>query len=136
MPGLGFRLFGWGRLPAELRTAMEIEGMRVCIEGARAWVTLRDFRGKRRYASRRKRTATAGVAVSERRLAVVLGRRLLINVPLTDPRLEHFELSTSGERFTLAFDAGTVSDVATGRVEVAVRTPQAAEILHWIEAGR
>jgi hypothetical protein len=136
MPGIGYHLFGWGRLPTELRTAMQIEGMRICIEGARARVTLRSFRGLRRFASWRRRTATAGLAVSAQRLAVILGRRLFVHAPLDDPRLGHIEFGAAGGRFRLAFDAGEVSEIATGRVEVEIRTPQAAEALRWIEAGR
>ncbi len=125
--GIFSRIFFSGKLPEPLRAELEAEGIVLLEEDLRGTITYRNYRAPgRRYGLRKARIAGA-IAVTRQRVVAwgMNGRQ--IDVPLGYPGVR---VARDGEeKVEFAFDATHVHADRAGRVEVRLRTPNAARIV-------
>jgi hypothetical protein len=133
--GLLRRLFlGSGRFPEDVRTTLVAEGPSVLEEGLAGSITYRHYRAPGTRSNWRKVGITGAIAVTDRRLVVWGGRDKQIDIPLGDERFAQLEISLDPpDRVLFACDAETFSDSRSGRVEIRLRCPRAAQVVEQLE---
>ncbi|MDQ7911018.1 hypothetical protein RB614_41675 [Phytohabitans sp. ZYX-F-186] len=120
-------LLGSGRLPDRIRAELAASDVVLIEEGLTGSVTYRRYRAPGEYSSWRKEAVAGSVAVGANRLVVWAGRFKHIDVPLDHPVRATIEIRADRpDRVCFAYDAGTTNPSRSGRVEVRLRTPQAA----------
>jgi hypothetical protein len=125
-----YRLFGIGKLPAELTDALESEGIILLDEGIRGTVTYRNFRAPGRYSNWKRQWFSAAIILTKERLLAFRLRSKIINVPLTDERFRQLRVSLEDEdTLLIAFDASLFQADASGTIEYRFRTPHAKTFL-------
>jgi len=135
--GLLRHLFlGDGRLPADYRGQLSAEGFLLVEEDLGGTLTYRNYRAPGRRANLDKLAISGAIAVTRQRVVIWLsgGRPGLggkhMDVPLDDPRLRGIEVTADGtEKVRLAYDPHQFNPDTSGRVEVRLKTPKAAEIV-------
>ena len=126
------RWFGFGRLAADVRSALDAEGLLLLDEGVAASVTRINYRDNRGWrCSWNRRSLTATVAVTRTRLAALNHRgNYFINVPREDPRLARMRIEAEREDLLLiAFDVTLFHPDWQGLMECRFRTPLAGRIV-------
>jgi hypothetical protein len=130
---LFYRLFGIGKMPWELRSKLQLEGLTLFDEGIKASVTYLDFHRPGKYANWRRQWFSACIALTNERLLALQYGSPIINVPLADERLQRMEFSVEGsDTLLVRFDVGLFHDNWSGAIEYRFRTPQAADMIKWI----
>mgnify|MGYP001286667777 CR=1 FL=1 len=120
------RLFNLGRIPANIRSALEAEEILVEDENIRGWVIFKDFRAPgKRFKHRVEGLAGFIVVTRKRVLAQAFGRRI-INVLFEHPKcsLLHVEVPEPG-RIEFSFEAADFHEDRSGRVLVGFKTQHA-----------
>jgi hypothetical protein len=121
-------------LNAGLRSELYAEGIEVLDDAASATIIYRHYRAPgRRYGYRSTRTGVA-LALTDRRLLVQSRGGSVINVPWQQARSGGLMTTLDGDRLLVAFEAAAFSANQSGRVEVRVRSPQAATAAAIAEA--
>jgi hypothetical protein len=130
MNPLGRMLLGSGRLPDALRAELPASGDVLLLEeGLRGSITYRHYRAPGRRSSWAKEAIAGAIAVTAGRVVVWAGRGKQVDVPRPSPYLAALEVTVEGQdRLCVAFDAGRFNADRAGRVEIRLRTPQAAPI--------
>lgn len=125
-----YRFFGIGKLPANLVTEFQAEGLVLMDEGIRGNVTYINFRGGGRISNWKRQWFGGVIALTEKRLVAYRLRHPIIDVALDDPRLKQMEFSIEeAETFLAAFDANLFQPDWSGRIEYRFRTPIARQLL-------
>lgn len=120
-------LLGSGQLPAELRSAVVAEEPLVLEEGLFGSVTYRHFPSPGE--NWRKDAVSGAVAVTGRRLVVWADQFKHIDVPHDDPLRAGIVVAAERPgRICFAYDVVTANRSRPGRVEVRLRTAQAAHV--------
>ena len=127
-----YRLFGLGKIPKLLNDTLRIEGIVVSDEGIPGSVTYRDFRAPGKYFSWKKQAFVGSVVVTNVRLVALMYSNFAVNVPFTDERIRHLQISVEGDRLLIAFDPKLFHDNWSGTIEYRFRTPHAADMIKWI----
>jgi hypothetical protein len=126
-------LAGSGQFPAELRTALEAEGIMALDEGLRGSITYRKYRAPGRYSSFRKEATSGAVAVTGQRLVVWAGHGKHIDVPLVHPSRALIEVGLDApDRIHFRYDAATFSQSRSGTVEIRLRTERAGHLVELL----
>ncbi|ONH27170.1 hypothetical protein [Pseudofrankia asymbiotica] len=129
MNPVGRMLFGAGELPADLRAALEAEGLALLEEGLTGSITYRNYRAPGQRSSWRKEAVSGAIAVSGRRLVVWAGRGKHIDIPRAGAYLTAIDIGVEPpDRVRFAYDAGKFNPARSGTVEVRLRTPRAADV--------
>jgi hypothetical protein len=127
---LFYRLFGIGKMPWELRSKLQLEGLTLFDEGIKASVTYLNFHRPGSYASWRRQWFSACIALTTQRILALRYGSPIINVPLADERLPRMQFSVEGsETLLVRFDAGLFHNDWSGTIEYRLRTDQAAAFL-------
>lgn len=130
---LFYRLFGIGKMPWELRSKLQLEGLTLLDEGIKASVTYLDFHRPGSYANWRRQWFSACIALTTQRILALRYGSPIINVPLADERLQRMQFSVEGsETLLVCFDAGLFHDDWSGTIEYRFRTGHALDMLKWI----
>jgi hypothetical protein len=126
-----------GRFPEELRAALEAEGADVLADGLRGTVTFRHYRAPGRRSNWRKVGMRGGVAVTRRRVVVTGAAGEGVDLAREDPRLAQIEVTAEEpDRLLVAYDASVLAARRAGRVEIRLRTPEAARIAALLTSSR
>src|ERR1041385_8057364 len=128
-----YRLFGLGRIPKLLNDTLRIEGIVVSDEGIPGSITYRNFRAPGKRFSWKKQGLVGSVIVTNVRLVALMYGSFAVNVPFTDERIRQLQISVEGDRLLISFDAKLFHDNWSGTIEYRFRTPQAAEMIKWIQ---
>lgn len=130
-----YRLFGLGRVPAEVLAPLQVEGLVLHDEGIRGTVTYRNFRAPGRYSNWKRQWFSSTLALTEKRLWALRLRSEIINVPLDDPRLKEMEFTfEEPETLCIGFDAALFQPDWSGRIEYRFRTPISKELYSLLSA--
>jgi hypothetical protein len=125
-----YRFLGLGKMPWEVRSKLQLEGLNLFDEGIKASVTYLNFHRPGRYANWRRQWFSACIALTNERLFALRYGKPIINVPLADERLQKMQFSLEGlETLLVRFDAGLFHDDWSGTIEYRLRTDQAAAFL-------
>jgi len=135
--GLLHRTFlGDGRIPADFRAQLAAEQFLLVEEDLGGSLTFRNYRAPGRRSSLEKFAIAGAIAITRQRVVVwisggkpgVKGKHM--DVPLTDPRIRGIEVTTDGpDKVCIAYDPHQFRPDTSGRVEVRLKTPRAAEIV-------
>lgn len=127
---LSYRLFGFGKIPEQLLTRLQSEGLLLLDEGIRGSVTYRDFRAPGKYFGWKRQWYTSSIALTQTRLMALRHSAAIINVPFTDERIRGLRLTREGEDTLLVgFDAALFHDGWSGTIEYRFRTAQAQVLI-------
>jgi hypothetical protein len=122
-------LLGSGRLPAELGAALALEDLVLLAEELSGSITVRGHRTSLRQSLWRREPISGAIAVTARRLVVWAGRSKHIDVPLTHPLRAAIEVAVDRpDCVRFAYDAAAFDASRSGRVELRLRTAQAARV--------
>jgi hypothetical protein len=128
-------LLGSGRLPAELGAALALEELLLLDEGLSGSITFRGYRSSLRRSLWRREPISGSIAVTARRLVVWAGRSKHIDVPLTHPLRAAIAVAVERPgRVCFAYDAAAFDASRSGRVELRLRTAQAARVAELLTA--
>lgn len=122
------RLWGLGSIPAELRGALQAEGIELLEESCWGSVTFRNYRAPRRYSSWRRKGVLAALALTPRRLVIAASRELLLDLPYASPAFASLRVAHEPGQLTVEFAAADLYADRRGEVAIRLSTPRAAEI--------
>jgi hypothetical protein len=129
-------LLGDGRLPDDLRAQLSAEHLVLIEEGLSGSITYRGFRGPGRRSSFEKTAFAGAIAISSLRVVVWISRGKPmdagkhLDVPFADDRMRGLEVvAERPDRVCIAYDPAAFNPQTSGRVELRLRTPKAAEIV-------
>ena len=121
-----YRLFGVGKIPAQLRAALQSEIIVLLDEGISGSVTYLDFRAPGKRFNWRRQWFTGAIALTETRLVALQYSSLIVNVPVTDERMQRMRFSAEDDTTLLAaFDPGLFHNDWSGTIEYRFHTSQA-----------
>jgi hypothetical protein len=129
-----YRLFGVGKIPRQLSSTLQAEGIVLLDEGIAASVTYLDFRAPGKYSNWRRSWFTGAIALTQVRLVALQYSNMAINVPVTDERIRSLRFSVE-EPATLvvAFDPALFHPDWSGTMEYRFRTSQAQAFLESLK---
>jgi len=122
---------GSGRLPEDLRTSLDAEGVLLLEEGLPGTITYINYRAPRQYSSWRKVAFTGAIAITGRRFVVAASRGgRPIDVPLAHERRDAVTVSADGpDKVKFSVDPSAFDPRKSGTVEVRLRTPRAPQVV-------
>jgi hypothetical protein len=121
-----YKLFRVGSIPARLNVQLDSEGVLLQEEGISGSTTYRNFHRPGAYSGWRRVWYSASLTITQSRVVGLAASRLIINVPLTDTRLQRLNISVEdGDVLLIAFDASLFHSDWSGTIEYRFRTPQA-----------
>ena len=127
------RLFGLGKIPKRFLPDLEQEGIVLLDEGISGSVTFRNFRAPGRRHSWRRNWFTGSLVLTGRRFAAFAFFKPIINVPLSDDRLNELRCSLKGEAtLCVHFDPSAFHEGWSGSMECRLSTPQARLFLEQL----
>lgn len=132
-----YRLFGVGKVPAQLGAELRSEVIVLLEEGISGSVTYLDFRAPGRRSSWRRQWFTGAIALTQTRLVALQYSNFAINVPVTDERIRQMRFSKEADDTLLvAFDPALFHNDWSGTIEYRFRTSQAQAFLEKLSSGR
>jgi hypothetical protein len=121
-----YRLFGLGKIPAQLMTALQSEGILALDEGIKGSVTYRDFRAPGKYSAWRRQWFTGSIILTKVRLVSLQSLSQAIDVPVADERIRSLQISVEKEgTLLIAFDPALFHPDWSGTIEYRFRTTEA-----------
>jgi hypothetical protein len=131
---LGPLLLGSGHLGEDVRSQLDVEGVLLLAEGLPGSIALH-HRANGRRAGVAFRATNGAIAITRQRLVVWSEGRTQIDLPLRDRRLQAIEVATDrDDRVLFAFELERLQADRSGRIEIRLRTTQAAQIVALVEA--
>lgn len=129
-----YRLFGIGKIPGSVASALSSEGVILADEGFKGTVTYLNFRAPHRYSNWRRQWCTASIAMTNVRLAAFQYAKPLIDVPFSDSRFRGLNFTVEDDGALLvAFDASLFHDDWSGNLEYRFFTPAAREFFERLK---
>jgi hypothetical protein len=118
-----YRLFRIGRLPRDERRRLESEGLRLIDEGIPITVSWRRYREPGTYIARRHQSTSGAVVLTERRLALYICRRPVLDVALDAPHAGRLALTRPVENtLSIRIEAEDFKPGCTGTVSYLLLT--------------
>lgn len=131
---LFYRLFGVGKIPANVMAEIEQEGILLLDEGVKGSVTYRNFHAPGRYAAWERRGFSASIAVTKVRLLALAYTSPVINVPFADERIQAMRYSLKhNDTLCITFDADLFHADWSGTIEYRFRTAEAQHCLELLQ---
>ncbi len=125
-----YRLFGVGKIPAQLSAKLRSEVIVLLDEGIAGSVTYLDFRAPGRRSSWRRQWFTGAIALTQTRLVALQYANFAINVPVTDERIHQMRFSKEADdTLLIAFDPALFHNDWSGTIEYRFRTSEAQAFL-------
>ncbi|MCG6964394.1 MAG: hypothetical protein LJE95_14135 [Acidobacteria bacterium] len=129
-----YSLFGLGKLPRKVAPSLEGEGIVLLDEGVPGTVTLENFRAPGRYTTKMTSRFSGSLVITEVRFAAFTFSRPIINVGLTDERLQDLDVSVPAENvLVVAFDVARFHEGWSGSARCRFSTPNAREYLERLQ---
>jgi len=132
-----YRLFGIGKIPAQLSAELKSENVILLDEGIPGSVPYLHFRAPGSRSSWRRQWFTGAIALTQTRLVALQYANLGINVPVTDERIRQMRFSKEADDTLLvAFDPALFHNDWSGTIEYRFRTSQAQAFLEKLSRRR
>ncbi len=123
-----------GKVPDDLRTQLQTEGLILCEEGIRVGLRFKKYKAPRQRFTGIKNIAGYG-ALTQVRLVAKGYSRYHNDIPLASITSRNLEYGLrKGNCFYFAFEASDFYDDRSGRVEVRLFTPKAEEFQRRLDA--
>ncbi|MBD0327995.1 MAG: hypothetical protein ICV68_16330 [Pyrinomonadaceae bacterium] len=124
-----YRLFGFGKIPAQYGATMQAEGLILSDEGVKGTATYRNFRSPQRRSNWRREWYTASIALTEARLFGFRHSAKIIDVPFSDARFRELNFTVeAGGGLLVSFDASLFQKDWSGTLEYRFFTPLAGDL--------
>ena len=121
-----FKLFGIGKVREPLLSELKNERIIALDEGIKGSITYKNFRAPGRYSNWRRQWISGAVALTENRLILQRESTPVINILLTDERLQKMKFSLENETTLLfEFEPNLFLENSSGEIEWRFRTAQA-----------
>jgi hypothetical protein len=132
---LFYRLFGIGKIPAATMSQLQGEEILFLEEGIRGTVTYTNFHRPGMYAGWRRVWSTASIALTKMRLFALNNNHQVIDVPITDPRIQsmNYSVEDNGSVFCVKLDASLFRNDWSGNIEYRFHTDQAQQLLDLLQ---
>lgn len=128
-----YRLFGFGKIPAVYLLPLQAEGVVLLDEGVKGSVTYLDFHRPGKSSGWERRWFVASVVLTKTRWVALNAGSPIINVPLTDERIQRMRCSLEdAETLCVAFDAGLFQPDWSGTIEYRFHTAEAQRFLELL----
>jgi hypothetical protein len=129
-------LVGAGRLPEQLRAELARDGLLFLEEGLSGSITYRHYRAPGKRTNLKKELIAGVIAITHNRLVVWTRNSKHIDVPLAHGLRGAIEVvADRPDRLRFGYEASAFSQSRSGRVEVRLRTPEAARVAAMLGAG-
>lgn len=120
---LFYRWFGIGKIPFQIRSALQIEGIVVTDEGLKSSLTYINFRAPGKRSSWRRVWFNGSVTITNTRLVALRGAQPMIDVPFSDERFGGLQISAEdAETLLVRFDASLFHTDWSGTLEYRFHT--------------
>ena len=121
-----YRWFGWGKVPEEVRSELEGEGIVFVDEGLKGAIILRKFRAPGRWHYYKKSLFSGSLVITNKRVLAFAHSKPLVDIPLNHENLNdiNFDLDEVG-RLLVKYDAGLFNESWSGQVECRFATSKA-----------
>jgi hypothetical protein len=130
-----FRLFGLGRIPAQVKTQLESEWVVLQDEGIGGSVTYRNFHRPGEYASWSREYYVAALIVTRTRVLALAFSKPIIDVSFADNRFQSLDFALEkADLLRVAFDASLFHADWSGTIEYRFRTSQAQAFLDVLKS--
>lgn len=121
-----YRLFGLGRMPAKMRSALEAEGLRLSDEGLSGVYVTRDLKAPGKRFKYRQEGFLGWLALSEKRLVAYSFGKRQIHIACDDPKLSELQIALhKPEELTLSFASEVFQPGWQGQIELRFKSEQA-----------
>jgi len=130
-----YKLFGVGKIREPLLSELQSEGIIASDEGIKSTLTYKNFRAPGRYSNWKRRWFSGAIALTEKRLILQQYSQPVINILLTDERLQKIKISLETEdALFFEFEPNLFLENSTGEIEWRTRTPQAQKIAETLKS--
>lgn len=134
MKTLLYKLFGVGKIREPFLAQLQSEGIVASDEGIKSTITYRNFRAPGRYSNWKRHWMTGAIALTKKRLVLQQYSQPVINLELTDARIQQIKISLeTGDTLLLEFEPHLFLENSSGKIEWRCRTPHAKMIAETIE---
>lgn len=131
---LGYRLFGWGKLPAPARLQLEQEHFEFLQEGIPVRIGFDNFRAPGRYYHGKRTWGSGSLILTRKQLAGFFYSRKIIDVRLDDPRLKQIRWTTESNGWLCAsLDAAAFSDEQSGTISACFKVEEGWELMRRLD---
>lgn len=121
-----FKFFGVGKIRETVLAELKGEEIIASDEGIKSTLTYKNFRAPGRYSNWKRRWFAGAIILTEKRLILQQYSQPVINILLTDERLQKIKVSLEAEDSLLfEFEPHLFLENSTGNIEWRCRTPHA-----------
>ena len=129
MKSLLYKLFGVGKIRESFLSELKSEEIIASDEGIKSTLTYKNFRAPGRYSNWKRRWFSGAIALTKKRLVLQQYSQPVINILLTDERLQKIKISLETETtLLLEFASNLFLENSSGEIEWRCRTPHAKSI--------
>ena len=130
-----YKLFGFGKMPSEIKESLQHEGIRFLEEGIRVSVTYKNFRTPVKYHSLKKEFFPGSLALTENRVIGFAYTKRIINVGFDETKFDYLDIVLEKEKkLAVTFDVSKFQDDMSGILTYRSSTPNALGIAEFIES--
>lgn len=123
-----YRLFKLGRIPQDLQTVLEMEGIVVSDEGIGGWYVTKDLKSPGRRSKYRKEGFSGFLVITKTRVLAYTFKKRQVNIAVDDPNMSKLYAELVGsEKITLSFETSSFHDDWQGVIELQFNTPKAQD---------
>jgi hypothetical protein len=123
-----YRLFKLGRIPQDLQTVLDTEGIVVSDEGISGWYVTKNLKAPGRRSKYKKEGFSGFLVITKMRVLAYTFKKRQINIPVDDPNISKLYAELAGtEKLTLSFETSSFHDDWQGVIDLQFNTPKAQE---------
>lgn len=135
MKSILYKLFGVGKILEPVLAELRSEEIIASDEGLKSSLTYKNFRAPGRYSNWKRRWFSGAIILTNKRLILQQYSQPVINLELTDERLQKIKLSLETEDTLLfEFEPHLFLENSSGDIEWRTRTPQARRIFEMLRS--
>lgn len=128
-----YKIFGAGKVRETLLSELKTEEIIASDEGIKSTLTYKNFRAPGRYSNWKRRWFSGAIALTKKRLILQQYSQPVINIELTNERLQKIKVSLETEDTLLfEFEPNLFLENSTGNIEWRCRTPHAKIIADYL----
>lgn len=135
MKSILYKLFGIGKIKQAFLSELKSESLIASDEGIKGSITYKNFRAPGRYSNWKRRWIVGAIVLTEKRLVLQQYSRPVINILLTDERIQKIKVSLEDQNTLLfEFEPNLFLENSSGEIEWRAKTPQAQKIFDALKS--
>lgn len=135
MKSILYKLFGVGKIKEPFLSELKSENLIASDEGIKGSITYKNFRAPGRYSNWKRRWIAGAIVLTEKRLVLQQYSRPVINILLTDERVQKMKVSLEDQNTLLfEFEPNLFLENSSGEIEWRSKTPQAQKIFDALKS--